>query len=108
VTFDHDQWKTADAIVFHIPQPIRFPPGKRDGQAWVALSVESSVHYPVLARRHALKGLFDLWMTYRREYFEPTCLTELQSEPLDKTASSPAVAFISSDIDRSGRKAAAP
>jgi hypothetical protein len=83
VTFDHDQWKTADAIVFHIPQPIRFPPGKRDGQAWVALSVESSVHYPVLARRHALKGLFDLWMTYLRDadvwcpYFEPTCLTEL-------------------------------
>jgi hypothetical protein len=109
VTLDRDQWENADAIVFHIPQVTRFPPGKSKDQVWVALSVESSVHYPILARRHELGGLFDLWMTYRRDadvwcpYFNPNALAELQSDPSEKTQSSPAAAFISSKVDRSGR-----
>lgn len=111
VTLDHAQWESADAIVFHVPQLRKFPPAKPPGQAWVALSVESAVHYPMLARDSALAHLFDLWVTYRRDadvwcpYLPPDCVERFGTGPAPKDPSVPAVALISSPIDRSNRVA---
>jgi hypothetical protein len=113
VSRDRSQWEAADAIVFHLPRlrESRFPPRKRAGQIWVALCVESAVHYPMLAGRARLGAVFDLWMTYQRDadvwcpYFGRNVVAALSSKPLDKTEPAPAVAFISSGHDASGRGA---
>jgi hypothetical protein len=63
----------------------------------------------MLARRSELGGLFDVWLTYRRDadvwcpYFGPEHLAGFRSGPSEKTERSPAVTFISSSHDRSGR-----
>ena len=72
--------------------------------------MESDVNYPLLGQRSELGAVFDLWMTYRRDsdiwcpYLDPKMISGLQAPPLDKTEPKPAVAFISSAIDQSGRK----
>jgi hypothetical protein len=107
----HEQCDAADVIVFHIPQLRGFPRRKPKGQFWAALSVESAVHYPLLAQRSELGGLFDIWMTYRRNadvwcpYLSPDYDVSLYDEPVEKTEPHPAVAFISSPYDRSDRLA---
>lgn len=112
VTLDHEQWESADAVVFHVPQLGKFPPAKPAGQAWVAHGVESAVHYPMLGARRELSGLFDLWVTYRQDadvwcpYIPLDCVTGFRAAPgpMDP-ALAPAVAFISSGFDRSNRVA---
>jgi hypothetical protein len=109
--FARSRWKEADAIVFHIPQlrSSRFPPRKLPGQSWVAWSMESEAHYPILARRNELGGVFDLWMTYQQDsdvwcpYLEGVDIPSLQAMPGPKCADIPAVAVISSRIDQSRR-----
>jgi len=113
VSRDRSQWEAADAIVFHLPQlrTSGLPPRKRRGQVWVALCVESAVHYPLLASRAQLGGVFNLWMTYQRDadvwcpYFGPNTPAALASEPAEKREPVPAAAFISSAWDGSGRAA---
>ncbi len=111
VLHGHEQCDAADVIVFHIPQLHRFPPRKPKGQLWAALSVESAVHYPLSAQRSELGGLFDIWMTYRRDsdvwcpYLSPDYDVSLYDEPVEKTEPHPAAALISSPYDRSDRLA---
>lgn len=101
--FERARFEEADAVVFHIPQLRKsgFPPRKRPGQLWVAWSMESERHYPVLAGRAELNAVFDLWMTYRRDSdvwcppFEAAVLSDLRAPPLEKTAASPAALFVS-------------
>jgi alpha-1,3-fucosyltransferase 10 len=108
---DRARWEEADAVVFHLPElrVSRFPPRKRPGQVWVAWCMESEAHYPMFARRAQLGAVFDLWMTYRRDsdvwcpYLERDMPTALRAPLLEKTEASPAVAFISSPYDLSGR-----
>jgi len=109
--YDRSRWQEADAVVFHIPQlaKSRFPPRKLENQLWIGWCMESETNYPILARRSELGAVFDLWMTYQKDsdiwcpYFSKRIIVSLQSEPSPKTASSPAVALISSRFDESGR-----
>jgi len=111
ISYDRSLWEEADAIVFHVPQlkQSRFPPRKRRGQFWVAWSMESEAHYPILAQRAELGAVFDLWMTYQRDsdiwcpYFGPEMIPGLKTAPIDKTEARPAAAFISSPYNSSGR-----
>jgi hypothetical protein len=112
-SYDHSQWETADAVVFHLPQlkQSRFPPRKQPGQIWVAWCMESEVNYPMLARRGELGAVFDLWMTYQRDsdvwcpYFGPDMIAALQAAPIEKTEASPAAVLVSNSHDQSGRVA---
>jgi hypothetical protein len=113
IWYDRSRWQEADAIVFHLPQlrVSRFPPRKLPGQFWVAWCMESEAHYPMLARRAELSAVFDVWMTYQRDsnvwcpYFGLAMIPGLQAPPVEKTAARPAVAFMSSPYDQSGRRA---
>jgi Glycosyltransferase family 10 (fucosyltransferase) C-term/Fucosyltransferase, N-terminal len=113
IWYDRSRWEEADAIVFHIPQlkTSRFPPRKRPGQLWVAWSMESEVHYPLLARCPELASVFDVWMRYQRDsdfwcpYFGRGMVAGLCAPPTEKTAAPPAAALISSPYDASGRGA---
>jgi hypothetical protein len=109
--FNRARWREADAVVFHVPQlkSSRFPPRKLPGQIWVAWSMESEVHYPMLARRKELGSIFDLWMTYQQDsdvscsYLSIVEIDSLQKPPAAKTADVPTVAVISSRAEQSGR-----
>lgn len=111
ITYDRDRWQDADALVFHIPQlsECRFPPRKLPGQFWIGWSMESEINYPLLARRSELASLFDFWMTYHQDsdiwcpYLETQMIDKFGHPVLEKTAPSPAAAFISSPFDQSGR-----
>jgi hypothetical protein len=113
IWYDRSRWEEADALVFHIPQlkTSRFPPRKRPGQLWVAWSMESEAHYPILARRAELAAVFDVWMTYQRDsdvwcpYFGRGMIAGLLASPAEKTAARPAAALISSPYDASDRRA---
>jgi hypothetical protein len=108
-TTDLSLFPQATAVIFHLPTltELTFPP-KLTGQQWVAWSMESRVNYPVLADREFM-GRFDVTMTYERgatvwcPYFGPDIADKLLKAPSAKTATSPAVYFRSSPIDRSGR-----
>jgi hypothetical protein len=109
--YDRSRWQEADAVLFHIPQLARsrFPPRKLQNQLWVGWCMESEVNYPMLAQRSELAAVFDLWMTYQQDsdiwcpYFSKRIVEALRGTPAPKTASSPAVALISSRFDESGR-----
>ena len=111
--FDRSRWEEADAIVFHMPQlgESGFPPEKLKGQSWVAWSMESEANYPILNRRCEVGSMFDIWMTYQQSsdvwypYISTNMIDTLKVTPVEKTASSPAVALISSRFDQSRRLA---
>jgi hypothetical protein len=49
LTFDRSRFDEADAVVFHIPSLSTAQPlPKRNGQCWVAASMESEINYPQL------------------------------------------------------------
>jgi len=110
-TDDRGRLGEAAAVLFHIPTlgGTDMPP-KRPGQRWVAWSMESDVHYPVLADPDFMRR-FDVTMTYRRDstvwcpYFGPGTDAAVLAPPRPKTERSPAVYFQSSRFDRSGRVA---
>jgi hypothetical protein len=111
--FTDDRWRLAeaDAVLVHVPTLRRTDlPPKRDGQRWIAWSMESEVNYPLLADA-AFMRRFDVTMTYRRDstiwcpYFGPGTDGALLAPPPPKTERSPAVYFQSSRFDRSGRVA---
>ena len=109
LSFDKGQSDQADVVVFHLPELRGFPRRKREGQLWAALCAESAVHYPALAQRGDLSGLFDLWMTYQQDadvwcpYIDKSFVPALHRAASPKSESSLAVAFVSSRFDRSGR-----
>lgn len=109
VTVELDRLPHAQAVVFHIPSApdVRGIP-KREGQIWVAWSMESEALYPQLSSVGHMKH-FDLTMTYRLNsdipnlYFGIGTARELLRKAAPKTESAPAVFIASSLWDRSGR-----
>jgi hypothetical protein len=73
--------------------------------------MESEAHYPILARRSELGGVFDLWMTYQQDsdvwcpYLEGVDVPSLQAAPGPKCGDVSTIAAISSRIDQSRRTA---
>lgn len=68
LTTDRRYLKTADAVVFHIPDLYKAMDDdleKPEGQKWVAWSLESEENYPLLRNREFM-SLFDYTMTYRQ------------------------------------------
>ena len=82
------------------------PPAKRPGQHWVAWSMECEDHYPLM-RLNAFMRHFDITMTYRLDADVPMTYVDdrgLREPPRPKLAEPLVAAFISSRIDRSGRR----
>lgn len=119
VTTDRRRYVQAHAVIFHIPQwkwqPRFLFPKKLPGQIWVALSMECETNYPRL-QDPAFMRKFDVTMTYRYDsdipvpyfsYFSSAAefLQALRQPSAPKTARVPAVAFISSRFNASGRRA---
>lgn len=119
ITTDRTRYGEAQLVVFHIPawrwQPRWMFPKKLPHQYWVAWSLESAANYPRLADANFMHA-FDGEMTYRLSadvplpyfvyYSSPKeFLDAMQSPPQEKTALAPAVSFISSRTDKSGRRA---
>jgi hypothetical protein len=106
-----DSFRGADAVVLHVPDLIRegLPPIKEPGQIWVAWSMESQVHYPLVDRARDVDRIFDLWMTYQRSsdvwcpYLNAATLPRMLAPPGPKPETAPIAAFISGRADRSGR-----
>lgn len=106
-----DSFRGADAVVLHVPELLRngLPAAKEPGQLWVAWSMESQVHYPLVERARDLDRVFDLWMTYQRSadvwtpYLDPTSVSRMLEPPGPKPEPAPVAAFMSSGFDRSGR-----
>jgi hypothetical protein len=102
VTVEMDCLPKARAVVFHIPSApdIRTIP-KREGQIWVAWSMESDAWYPQLSSVDYMK-YFDLTMTYRLDsdipnpYFGIGTIQALPRQPVPKTESAHAVFMASS------------
>jgi hypothetical protein len=118
ITLDRRRLPEADAVVFHVPTLPRWRwwqrPRKRRGQVWVAWSMESQANYPRLGEPHFLRR-FDLTMTYRLDSDVPVPYVDyyssaenfaraLREPPRPKTEPAPAVSFVSSGIDLSGRR----
>lgn len=77
VTVEMDRLPDVRAVVFHVPSApdIRLIP-KREGQIWVAWSMESDAWYPQLSSVDYMKH-FDLTMTYRLDSDFPVYISEL-------------------------------
>lgn len=118
ITTDRSRYPKAQAVVFHIPQwkwqPLFLFPKKLPGQLWVAWSMECEENYRRLQDPRFMSA-FDLTMTYRLDSDVPVPYVPydntaenirraLASPPQHKTAAAPAVSFISSRINRSGRR----
>jgi Glycosyltransferase family 10 (fucosyltransferase) C-term/Fucosyltransferase, N-terminal len=108
-TTDADAYDLADAVVFHLPTlGGRSLPRKREGQLWLAWSMESRVMYPLLDDAEFM-AQFDLTMTYERAsdiwmpYFGPGTVPGLRREVTPRTASSPVVYLQSNPHDRCER-----
>ena len=109
VTVELDRLPDVRAVVFHVPSaPDIRGIHKREGQIWVAWSMESDVWYPQLSSVDYMK-YFDLTMTYRlysdipNPYFGIGTAQALLRKAAPKTEIAPAV-FVASNIwDRSGR-----
>lgn len=112
-TTDRLRLAEADAVVFHIPEwrygSGAHMPGKPPGQTWIAWSMESEVHYPLLADPDFMRH-FDLRMTYRLDsdvpvtYVDPRLDRALRRPARRKSEPALAVAFVSSAWDGSGRR----
>jgi glycosyl transferase family 10 (putative fucosyltransferase) len=101
----------ADVVVFHMPTLPREDEvlkrgRKKEGQLWVFWSMECEEHYKWQYDPEIL-ALFDITMTYRIDsdipvpYMDPIYIDWLLRSPGPKTDL--VNAFISSDIDQSGR-----
>ena len=112
-TVDVDRFKSADAVVFHVPdlQNISTLP-KRAGQIWIAWSLESAVNYPVLEDPDFLKRI-DLIISYARSadiwcsYIPDLSIwNDVRGSAVPaKTEAAPIAMFQSAPHDRSGRSA---
>lgn len=113
LTDDRSLYDKASAVVFHVPSlgldfVVGRGPIKREGQVWIAWSMESAAHHPILSSELVMRR-FDLMMTYSREsdiwcpYILRSHREELRNEPLQKTDDRLVNAFISSGYDTNGR-----
>jgi hypothetical protein len=122
---DRGRFEEADAVVFHIPEwpaeriiahaPWEWEllPKKRQGQLWVAWSMECEVHFRLLSDMRFMQH-FDLTMTYHLDADVPATYVPggpmhevaqaLRSPRLPKRKEPLLVSFISSGLDRSGRR----
>jgi len=103
VSTDSRDLAAADAVLFHLPNLKQIPPiGKRPGQLWVAMSMESDVNYPLQVNAAYMRH-FDLRMNFRRNsdvpmlYFYPGHVPDLLTPPKWKYRRAPAVYFASND-----------
>jgi hypothetical protein len=117
-TTDRRRYLDASAVVFHIPQWARWRwwrwPKKLPGQLWVAWSMECEENYPLL-RDPRFRRRFDLTMTYRLDADVPATYVNyyssadnlaraLRQPPQPKWPEPLVASFISSRINRSGRR----
>lgn len=118
LTADRSRYAEAQVVIFHIPEwkwkPRLLFPHKREGQLWVAWSMECEENYPRLQDPDFMR-MFDVTMTYRLDSDLPLLyimsqgpleetLARLVTPPQVKTAPVPAVSFISSRINHSKRR----
>jgi hypothetical protein len=113
LTVDRRRYADADTVVFHIPEWGKwrrfFLPRKRQGQVWVAWSMECEQNYPLLLDPRFM-GCFDLTMSYRLDSDIPVPYARGYEEcdfrrPPGVKVSEPLVtSFISSSANRSGRR----
>jgi hypothetical protein len=113
ITSDRSLYDRASAVVFHVPS-IGFDfvvgrgPIKKKGQIWVAWSMESAAHHPILSTELVMRR-FDLTMTHGRDsdvwcpYILRTHGENLRNEPVEKRYGCLMNAFISSRYDTNGR-----
>jgi alpha-1,3-fucosyltransferase 10 len=114
VTADRARAAEADAVVLHVPSLPRPRQlrhiAKHPRNLWVLWSMESSVNYPMLTDRHALRH-FDIRMTYERDadVWMPYLPDRVEIDALRerelpvKSEAAPLVLFQSAPIDRCGR-----
>jgi hypothetical protein len=125
-TTDRRRYAGASAVVFHIPEWTFwwYPewtrwrwlllPKKLPGQLWVAWSAECEENYALLRDPRFMRR-FDLTMTYRLDSDVPTTSLEfyggneylahaLRQPPQPKLSEPMIAAFISSRLNRSGRR----
>jgi len=110
-TTDRAALAQADAVIFHLPSCAEiWAAPKYPGQLWVAASMESAASCPDLADPAFMRA-FDLTMTFQRgsdawsPYFSLARADELSAPASVKSASAPAVLFLSAPQDRCGRLA---
>lgn len=112
ITEDRSLYDKASAVVFHVPSlgfdfVVGRGPVKREGQIWVAWSMESAAHHPMLSMDLVMRR-FDLTMTYSRDsdvwcpYILPSHREGLRNIPVEKTGGL-VNAFVSSGYDTNGR-----
>ena len=112
ITEDRNLYDKASAVVFHVPSlgfdfVVGRGPIKRKGQIWVAWSMESTAHHPILSMELVMRR-FDLTMTHSRDsdiwcpYILPSHREELRNALIEKTGGL-VNAFISSRYDTNGR-----
>jgi hypothetical protein len=112
ITTDRHYFSQADAVVFHMPtlhNEFEDDLDKRDGQLWIAWSLECEENYPFLKDTEFM-SLFDLRMSYHAcadiiyPYYTYDYLTKIfhPDDPLRKINRT--CMLISSDINQSKRK----
>ncbi len=109
ISTDSGLLSQAQVVLFHIPTSRNVTKlTKHPDQIWVGMSLESDVNYPCLSNPEFMR-LFDLTVTYRLDsdipwtYLGPWDTQALLAPPLLKTADAPAVYFVSSRFNGSGR-----
>ena len=112
LTTDRNAAELAAAIVFHLPTLPRdvIPNGlnKRQGQLWIAWSLECEANYPAMRDPDFMRH-FDLTMTYRLDsdivapYLDSGCRERLRTRPAEKDDAKLVNAFVSSPYNRSRR-----
>jgi alpha-1,3-fucosyltransferase 10 len=107
-TSERSRMAEAGAVIFHLPRcPRIWEARKYPGQLWVGWSQESEVNVRAL-RRARFMAHFDLIATYRRcsdlwTSYVPRDVEQMLAAPSAKKEAAPAVLFLSSAHDRSGR-----
>lgn len=110
-TTNRDLLYCVDAVVFHLPNlhwVMDDEIEKRDGQIWVAWSLESEENYPCI-KNQDIREYFDLWMGYHQDddilypYYSFIPRTHFETLPEVRERYNKACMFISSAVNGSGR-----
>lgn len=113
ITEDPSLYDRASVVVFHVPSLgfdfiVGRGPIKKEGQIWVAWSMESTAHHPILSTELVMRR-FDLAMTHKRDsdiwcpYLLSSHRENLRNGPIEKTDGCLINAFVSSRYDTNGR-----